>query len=229
MKRHIDADTANYWAGLLVDLNSKFRSRILTPRQLEWWLTQSSARRDTIMNEARPARPVASAETLAKFALLGDFGDIVVPNHYAHSNQLHHFGESRYESLNAFDTKISDRNFPHPTWVLEPGDRLHLRVFAPIAGSSATSEECLSFLEAQNAILTGAQGGSLVFDRKRAVLPKGKKYLSFDKPGRLLKMNQQALGTPFIDCQEGGGFRFQLVNFHYAEWTSEWGILCLTV
>ena len=70
---------------------------------------------------------------------------------------------------------------------MKPGDRFRVRVFKQTVGGTTTSEERLAFLKSQNAVLTGAQGASLVFEEKRDQLPKGYWHTSLDENGRLWK------------------------------------------
>ncbi len=132
--------------------------------------------------------PSTAITTTIEYPLLLDLGVIEVPRDYVHKDCLNNFyqkycGSGQWEY---YDFEIRDRNFPNPTRILKPGDKLHVRAFG---GNPAhpTSEERMVFLRSQKAIHTGAQGMSLVFDQKRTELINGLWYASFDEIDRLWK------------------------------------------
>ena len=221
----IGAETAR-WAGLQIDLHSKFRSGNLSADQLEWWLNQSKDGRDTLMNGEKPVvKQAPPAEPTEKFALLVDLGIITVPDDYDHATALKSFGKKNRKKFYYYNEAITDPNFPNPTRVLKPGDKLRVRAFKQVVSGTTTSEERMAFLATHKAIPTGAQGASLVFDQKRDQLPKGKWHASFDEKDRLW---QDAVGlhrVPCVLCHSGGGFRFYLGDFERV-WNVDFAFLC---
>ncbi|MDE2116774.1 MAG: hypothetical protein KGI79_02775, partial [Patescibacteria group bacterium] len=142
----IGAETAR-WAGLQIDLHSKFRSGNLTPDQLEWWLNQPKDTREALMEGVKPAtKPLPPSEPTEKFALLADLGIITVPDDYVHEKRLTTFGKKNRKKFYPYNDAITDRNFPNPTRVLKPGDKLRVRAFKQVVVGTTTSEERMAFL-----------------------------------------------------------------------------------
>lgn len=161
----------------------------------------------------------------AKFALLVDLGTITVPAGYDHAKQLEMFREKNHRKFYFYNDSITDENFPNPTRVLKPGDKLLVSVYRQIASGATTSEERLAFLETQNAVYTGAQGASLVFEQKRNQLPKGKWYSSFDKLEQLWKDADGRHRVPFVIACSDGDFSFDLGYFE-SVWYDNHALLC---
>src|SRR3989344_121874 len=216
----IGAETA-HWAGLQIDLHSKFRSGNLSAKQLEWWLNQSKETRDAIIARGKFATKKSENppnQQTEKFALLVDLGIITVPDNYDHTTSLKSFMERNREKFCRADKNITDQNFSNPTCILKPGDKLHVRVFKQIVEGITTSEERMAFLVMQKAVYVGAQGASLVFEQKRDQLPKGMWYTSFDKKERLYMESSgyhmvSRIGTYLSNDDD---FSFRLGNFEGA-------------
>jgi hypothetical protein len=182
----IDADAAKL-AGLQIDTLQKVRSAQITFGQWERFNNLSTDDREARFGDWKKPEPTAPAEPTEKFALLVDLGIITVPDDYLHDKRLTKFGKQNRKKFYYYNDDITDKNFPNPTRVLKPGDKLRVRVFKQVVGGATTSsEDRMAFLATQKAIHTGAQGASLVFDQKRDQLPKGKWYASFDRKNRLL-------------------------------------------
>lgn len=143
-----------------------------------------------------------------KFVLLADLGVLMVPPDYDPANRLRSFAAQYRNDFSGYNGNITDANFPNPTRVLNPGDRLSLRVFGPAVGT--TFAECLTFLAAQNAVLLGAQGASLAWEQKRAELLKGYWHASMDAKKRLWKDAEGVHRTPWVGVNLDGDFRFGL-------------------
>ena len=120
---------------------------------------------------------------------------------------------------------LTDVNFPNPTRVLKPGDKLRVRAFKQVVGGTTTSEERMAFLATQKAIHTGAQGASLVFDQKRDQLPKGKWYCSFDQKDRLWQDSDDYHRVPYLYANSDGDWNWNLGNFENS-WNSDNALLC---
>jgi len=166
-----------------------------------------------------------TSEPMEKFALFADLGIITVPDDYDHATALTSFRKKNYEKFYYYNDNIADHNFPKPTRVLKPGDKLRVCAFKQVVGGSTTSEERMDFLRSQKAVFTGAQGASLVFDQKRDQLPKGRWYTSFDEKERLWQDAGGYHGVPRVDADSGGDFYFCLGLFGSA-WCAYFALLC---
>jgi hypothetical protein len=71
----------------------------------------------------------------------------------------------------------------------------------------------MEFLATQNAIHTGAQGASLVFEQLRDELPKGYWYTSFDYKAALWA-DAAGHGVPILDAHSADAFGLRLGRFH---------------
>lgn len=177
---------------------------------------------------AEPTKPV-SAEPIVKFGLLVDLGTIVVPADYDHATCLVSF-EKRHQggkkkSFAYYNENRNDTNFRNPSRILKPGDKLWVRAFQQVVGGTTTSEERMKFLATQNAIHTGAQGLTVVFDQKHDQLPKGKWYSSFDEKDRLWRDSDRYHRVPRFDARSDGDFTWDLGCFERV-WSDSYAFLC---
>lgn len=154
--------------------------------------------------------------TTEKFALLVDLGIITVPNDYGHTTWLASFYKKNRGAFYYYNVAITDLNFPNPSRMLNPGDKLGVRTFRQIVPNTTTSEERMAFLATQNAVHTGAQGISLVFKQKRGQLPKDFWYASFDEKDRLWEDAEGSHGVPRVYANSNGAFNFGLGRFESA-------------
>lgn len=230
MAHAIGADAARL-AGLQIDLLSKFRHGQVTLAQFEWWLQRTKAERDLLMagaelvaQGATRVSPAIPADPAVKFVLLADLGEIVVPAGYDHATRLGVFAERNRNQFYGYHNAITDANFPNPTRVLKPGDRLSLRVFKQVVDTT-TSEERLAFLATQNAALVGAQGASLAWEQKCAELPKGYWHPSMHAKERLFEDADGLHRVPRVGASSGGHFYFDL-GFFEGEWGEVNTLLC---
>ncbi len=163
--------------------------------------------------------------TTQKFALLVDLGIITVPDDYDHTSRLTTFGKQNRKKFYYYNDNITDQNFPNPTRVLSPGDKLRVHAFKQVVGGTTTSEERMAFLATQEAIHVGAQGASLVWDQKRDQLPKGEWYASFDEKDRLWTNADGYHRVPYVRCYSDGDFGFDLGSFE-GVWGGDDAFLC---
>jgi len=170
------------------------------------------------------AETVKSTE---KFALMVDLGIITVPDDYDHATRLTTFLERNRKKFYDVHNDITDKNFPSPSRILKPGDKLCVRAFEQVVGGTTTSEERMAFLETQGAVYTGAQGASILWDQRHDQLPKNKWYCSFDKKERLFKDADGILRVPLIYIYFDGDFDFYLDLFEYT-WNEVSLILCFS-
>ncbi|MDP2934305.1 MAG: hypothetical protein Q8N59_00835 [bacterium] len=160
-----------------------------------------------------------------KFGLFKDLGITTVPDDYVHSTRLASFEKENRKKFYYWNDATTDKNFAKATTKLVPGRKLHVKVFKQIVSGTTTSEECLAFLKSQNAVLTGAQGASLVFEQKREDLPKGYWYLSFDEKEALWKDAVGYHRVPYVDRYSDGDWYFDLGYFEYV-WRDHYCLLC---
>lgn len=161
-------------------------------------------------------------EEVEKFALLVDLGVITVPDDYVHGKQLSSLNQKEFYYFNEL---IADDNFPNPTRILKPGDKLWVRAFKQKVSGITTSEERMDFLAKQKAIYTGAQGASLVYQQKRDLLIKGYFYCSFDKKENLFEDSDGNHRVPYVDADSRGDFEFGLGRFERV-WNDGSCLLC---
>ncbi len=160
-----------------------------------------------------------------KFALLADLGTIIVPNDYDHGTWLSSFSKKNRKKFYSYNDDINDKNFPKPTRVLKPGDKLRVRAYHQVVSGTTTSEERMEFLKTLNPVFIGAQGAALVFEQKRDQLPKGKWYASFDEKDRLWEDSDGSHRVPGMDANSDGDFRFNLGYFEEV-WNDDNAFLC---
>jgi hypothetical protein len=148
-----------------------------------------------------------------KFNLLTDLGVLTVKEKYVHSLQLSRFRDKNRKRFAHYDKAIKDHNFYETSRILVSGNRLLVRAFKQVVCGETTSEERLAFLDRQNAVYTGAQGASLVFEEMRLRLPKGYWYASLDRKENLLKDHEGRYNVPGIYASRDGHFEFGLAYF----------------
>ncbi len=210
MSTIIGAEAAR-WAGLQIDLNQKYRTGHITADHLEWFNNLSRKRREELSG---------SVSLNTRFQLVKTL-DIIVPNDYVHQTHLATFAEAHRSEFYYFNEGITDENFSRVTTQLKLGQRLKVDVFQ--IKQTVTSEDCLAFLKSQQAILTGAQGVSLVYEQKREELSKGRWHVSFDEKNALWKDAAGFHRVPRITAFSDGDFGFHLGSFE-VDW---YGIHCL--
>lgn len=170
-------------------------------------------------------KPEQQAVPTEKFAVLIELGVITVPDDYDHKTQLAKFFKKNRKKFYGINDNITDENFQNPTRILKPGDKLRVTAYKQIVSGSTTSEERMKFLRSQNAVFTGAQGPSLVFEQKRDELPKGYWYGSFDEKDRLWKDSDGYLRVPRLGRYSVGVFYFDLGFFEF-DWDDDNAFFC---
>lgn len=153
-----------------------------------------------------------------KFSLLVDLGIITVPANYVHGTQLASF-EVQYRNLKengwkmfyGWNTSSNDANFPNPSRILKPGDRLLVSAYKQIVGGTTTSVERMDFCRKQPGnVWVGPQGNSLVFEQKRDQLPKNFWYTSFDEEQHCWKDSDGEHRVSCLLASSDGVFRWNL-------------------
>ena len=159
-----------------------------------------------------------SVPSFRKFELLVDLGIVEIDKDYVHSNCLDSFGLRNRNKFSEYNDAITDLNFPNPSRILKPGDKLWVRVFNQISNRTTTSDERMAFLATLGAIHTGAQGASIVWEQKRAHLPKGLFYSSFDEKDHLWQDHDGNHGIPRIDAYQDSIYEFHLGYYENDAW-----------
>jgi hypothetical protein len=175
----------------------------------------------TLPADSKISDSFSESKPIEKFGLLVDLGIITV----SAAVQLDKFMYENREKFYSVNENITDANFPNPSRILKPGDKLWVRAFQQIVKGTTTSEERMTFLKKQNAVFTGAQGASLVFEQKRDQLPKGKWYASFDEKKRLWKDADGGHRVPGVNAHTDGDFFWDLGRFEYG-WRDDRALLC---
>ena len=149
--------------------------------------------------------------------------EITVPLDYNHDTQIDQFGEKtkKLKTTYYYNDALTSKNFAKATNKLQPGKTYKVKIFPILA--TVKSEDCMTFLGKQNAILVGGQGVTLVQDLKKEELPLDKWTVSFDERESLWKDSGGRHRVPHVDALSGGDFRFDLGYFG-----SDWrGVDCL--
>ena len=218
----IGVETAKL-AGLQIDMLQKFRQGQLSLEHLEWFLGLKMFERDALVVEfGKPGNKHAIvAKPAEKFALLVDLGIITITKEIS----LDVFFSENGEKLHDYSKGITDENFPNPSRILKPGDRVRVRAFHQIVPGTTTSEERMAFLEKQPGnFYAGAQGIVHVFEQKRDQLPKGKWYASFDKKDHLWEEPDGSHGVPHVDADSDGDFHVYLGDLEL-DWSDDDALL----
>lgn len=168
---------------------------------LEWFNNLKKDERDRLSGITSPDTRFGFVKTL----------DIVVPDGYVHETRLASFADAHRRKFYYYNDNLTDENFSRATNQLKPGQRFKVDVFQ--IKETVTSEDCMEFLRIQKAILTSAQGVSLVFEQKRDELPKGRWHVSFDEKDALWQDAAGRRRVPVIDARPVGGFGFDLGRF----------------
>lgn len=150
---------------------------------------------------------------------------ITIPAGYQHDSQLDTFAKNTKELKTTyyFNDELNSKNFAKATNKLIPGKTYKVKIF-PIL-SRVESEDCMTFLRKQNAILVGGQGVTLTYDLAKDQLPKGKWTVSFDEKDALWEDAGGLHGVPAVRARTDGGFRFRLGCFEL-DWVDNYVLLC---
>ncbi len=120
-----------------------------------------------------------------RFGIMKEF-DLIIPHNYTHITRLTDFKGRFEKEFYLYNNDITDENFKNPSSILQPDKKLKIKLVRLCAmHQPVTSEDCIRVLKNQRALLTGAQGISLLYEISKDQLPKGKWYVSFDEKERL--------------------------------------------
>ncbi len=211
----------------LPELVSRFVSGGVDPTGVNATIKQISdgaiitASREVVIASPKPKKE--------KFRLIADLGIITIPEGCLHETRLDSF-RARYKdkelrSSYLYSNDLTDANFPRTSRILKPGDKLWVRAFEQTTSGKTTATERMKFLDSQNAVYTGAQGVSHVWEQKRDQLPKGKYCVSYDKQENLWWDPNGDHRVPYVSTGPNDGFRFGLIRFG-RDWDSIDVLLC---
>ena len=212
METIISADAAKL-AGLQIDMLQKMRSGQMTLAQVEWFNNLTKEQRDAFLS----GKKLPSIDP--RFELLMEF-KVTVPTDYDHETQLSTLNKKEFYY---FNDALTDRNFRKATQKLIPGKTYKAKLFS--IRKIVNSNDCLGLYKAVGAILTGAQGISLVYQLKKHVLPEGKYIVSFDEKDALWQDSGGNHGVPHVFAHSGGDFEFSLGYFG-DDWNDFNCVLC---
>ncbi len=144
--------------------------------------------------------------------------ELTVPSDYNHDKQIDQSAKKakKEKTTYYYNDALTSKNYAKATNKLEPGKTYKVKLF-PIL-SNISSDDCMAFLRKQNAILTGGQGATLLYDLHKDQLPKGKWAISFDEKDALWEDADGHRRVPYVSARTDGGFRFYL-----AYWLGDWG------
>jgi hypothetical protein len=151
--------------------------------------------------------------------------ELTVPVGYSHDTQIDTSGKKvkKEKTTYYYNNDLTSKNFAKATNKLVPGKTYKVKIF-PIL-QTVTSEDCMTFLKKQNAVLVGGQGATLVYDLAKDQLPKGKWTVSFDEKEALWEDADGNRGVPSVCAYTVGDFKFHL-GFFGSGWYSDDCVLC---
>jgi len=220
MKKDIGAESA-LWAGLQIDLHTKYRSGILTANQLYWFLNIPEEKREALMvGDKGAVQTTVVADK--RFEQVSEF-NVVVPEGYNHATRLTKFSNEHRKEFNYWNDAITDENYSKATTKLVAGRMFKVKVFQ--VKKTVTSEDCLRFLKSQKAFLVGAQGASLAYEQGKNQLPINRWSVSFDEKKALWQDTDGNYRVPCVNRDSDGDFQFCLGYFEDV-WNDDYCLLC---
>lgn len=151
--------------------------------------------------------------------------EFTVPVDYKHDTQIDTFAKKtkKLKTTYCFNDALTSMNFAKATNKLEPGKTYRVKIFPILA--TVTSEDCMTFLGKQNAILVGGQGITLLQDNKADQFPVSRWTVSFDEKEALLKDADGLLRVPCVYLHSVGVCSFNLGYFEN-DWNGGSCLLC---
>ena len=193
-------------AGLLVDGLQRVRAE-KDPAFLDWF--------ECFMKMTPEQRAQALAPYMAdpRFRLANAF-DLVVPAGYEHATRLVAFKVAHRSEFDDYDPNITDEHFKRATTKLAPDRKFRVKVFQ--ITEIVSSEDCLTFLRSQKAVLVGAQGVTLAHEFAKN-MPRDSWYISFDKKDALWEDSGGRHRVPYVLCSSSGRHELRLTSFE-SDW-----------
>jgi hypothetical protein len=158
--------------------------------------------------------------------VLNGKGTFTVPDNYNHDTQVDDFGKKtcKLKSTYYYNNDLTSKNFAKATNKLQPGKTYAIKMF-PLLEGGISNEDCLAFLESNNAILVGAQGVTALQANQPEIFPTGKYTVSFDEKDALWKDADGIHRVPFVGRHSGGDWKFGLGSFE-GSWYSGHVLVC---
>ena len=151
--------------------------------------------------------------------------EFTVSADYVYDTQLDTFAKKtkKLKTTYYFNDALTSANFAKATNKLEPGKTYRVRVF-PIL-QTVTSDDCMTFLKKQGAILVGGQGITLLQVNKPNEFPVSKWTVSFDEKNVLWEDAGGGHRVPGVDRRSDGDWGFSLGYFE-GGWLDDHCLLC---
>ncbi len=157
-----------------------------------------------------------------RFKLINTFA-LTVPRGYDHSTRLDKFRREYSDEFYSYSNALTNNNFAGATTRLVSGRKYNVKIFQ-IATKRMPSEDCMSFLWSQKAILVGAQGASLVWEYALDKLPISRWSISFDEKEALWK-DAGYHRVPIVYRHWDDDFMLHLGYFE-SDWNYDHCLLC---
>jgi len=200
-------------AGLHMDCNQRIKKGQISLPEYECFLN---------LRQEQRQRVLAPFMKDPRFELANAF-NIVVPKGYDHAMRLTDFTKAHGSEFNYYNSDITDEHFSQATIKLVPGRKFKVKAFH--ITKTVTSEDCLSFLHKQKAVLIGAQGASLVYELAKNKLSKDRWSVSFDEKDALWVDSGGGHRVPYVGRYPDDAFDFDLGHFE-DDWTGAYCLLC---
>jgi hypothetical protein len=139
--------------------------------------------------------------------------EIVIPDRYSQNIQLGSFGETIRKNKHTyyFNPNLKDVNFMKTSQKLKPGESYEVKFFKVIQNIPII--ECLNFMKSQGALMTGAQGLTLLFEMYKYIIPSSGWVVSIDEKITLWKDDQGFAKVLAIGKRSDGDVTFELIDF----------------
>ena len=203
----------------LPELVNRFISGGVDPAGVNTTIKQVSD--GVVITELKTAIVTPPKPKPEKFKLLATF-EVTIPEGYDHATRLDTFAAAHKSEFYYYNPNITDANYVKATTQLTPGRKFAVKVFG--IKKTVTSDECLTKLRSERAVLVGAQGASLAYEQGKDNLPKGKWSVSFDEKVALW-FGGDYRKVPGVYRDSAGGFRFDL-GYWEGGWSDNDCLLC---
>lgn len=221
MKKKIEHPQVPGW---YIEFQASLLRQAPRPEQLdqktaEEWNKNQKALKELMTQILLPSKPTV-------FKLLKSFL-FTIPKDYDHSTQLATFQQyivTKYKMYYEMNHAMNTKNFAGATNKLIPGKTYRIDFWE--INQKITSEDCLTYLKLQNAILVGAHGMSLLWQYMNEVIPMDKIILSFDEKEALWKDTNNQYRVPSMHVRRADGLWRLGLKYFYEEWDNRYCLLC---
>ena len=150
---------------------------------------------------------------------------IIVPDDFDHRICLTAFRTECEKQFGHFNPDSTDKNFAKATVKLTPGRKFRLKLIPIKKGKVVSSDDCLARLKQEKAVLTSAQGLTLVYRQAKDKLSRGKYYPCFDEQENLPVVDGYRR-VPYLGVCSDGVFYWDLGDFADS-WNGGVVLVCL--